>query len=211
MRRTTDPDDRQVSLLPPDAATLLHLVRENLRLLGELSGRYEIARLTVHAERQQVRNPADIAAYLGPELTDLAQEQLRVVLLDARNQVMGTSLVYQGGLNAAVVRLADCFREAVRTGAAAVVLVHNHPSNDPTPSPDDIRMTAEAARAGDLLGIDVLDHVVIGGDGYVSLRERGLYTPPGADPAPAGDKQSAPGPTLPRGSQQEHKGGLTHA
>src|SRR5439155_19518711 len=75
-----------------------------------------------------IRSPADIAAYLGPELGDLAQEQLRVVCLDTKNRVLATALVYQGGLNATVIRLADCFREAVRLGAAAIVLVHNHPS-----------------------------------------------------------------------------------
>lgn len=169
------PDERQVSLLPPDVAGLLHLVRENLRLLGELASRYEVGWLDVHPDRHEVRSPADVAALLGPELRDLAQEQLRVVLLDTRNHVIGVSLVYQGGRNAAVVRLADCFREAVRASAAAVVLVHNHPSFDPTPSPEDVRLTAEAARVGDLLGIDLVDHVVIGGERHVSLREQGLY------------------------------------
>ena len=171
------PDSRQLSLLPPEAATLLHLVRENLRLLADLSGRYEISGLTTTTDGPTIRNPADVAAYLGTELADLAQEQLRVVLLDSGNQVIATSLVYQGGLNSTVIRLSDCFREAVAHGAAAVVLVHNHPSGDPTPSPEDIGLTADAARAGDLLGVDLLDHVVIGRSGHVSLRERGLYSP----------------------------------
>ena len=83
------------------------------------------------------------------------------------------TLVYQGGLNSLVVRLADVFRDAVARGAAAIILVHNHPSGDPTPSPEDVRMTEEAIRAGELLGIDVLDHLVVG-DSYVSLREKGL-------------------------------------
>lgn len=176
MKRSSD--SRQISLLPPDAAVVLHLVRENLRLLAELATRYEIGRLAVTADEPSVRSPADLAAYLGPELADLAQEQLRVVLLDTKNRVLGSSLIYQGGLNATVIRLADCFREAVRSGAAAVILVHNHPSGDPTPSPEDVRLTAEAGRAGELLGIKLLDHVVVGRQGgYVSLRERGLYTP----------------------------------
>jgi DNA repair protein RadC len=170
-------DTRQISLLPPDAATLLHLVRENLRLLADLSERYEVSGLSPSSDRPTVRNPADVAAYLSAEMATLAQEQLRVVLLDTRNQVIGSALVYQGGLNATVIRLGDCFREAVAKGAAAVVLVHNHPSGDPTPSPEDVRLTGEAARAGDLLGVELLDHIVIGQSGHVSLRELGLYCP----------------------------------
>jgi DNA repair protein RadC len=171
------PDARQVSLLPPDAAALLHLVRENLRLLGELARRYEVGLLADAADGRVVRSPADLAAYLGPELAALDQEQLRAVLLDTKNHLLGSSIVYQGGLNATVVRLADCFREAVRANAAAVILLHNHPSGDPTPSPEDIRLTAEAAKAGDLLGIEVLDHLVVAAQGHVSLREKGLFTP----------------------------------
>lgn len=174
---TRSTNARQISLLPPEAAELLHLVRENLRLLAELVTRYEVGRIDVSADERSIRSPSDLAEYLGSELADLAQEQLRVVLLDTKNHVLGTSLVYQGGLNATVVRLADCFRDAVRIGAAAVILVHNHPSGDPTPSSEDVRLTAEAGRAGDLLGIELLDHLVIGRQGYVSLRERGLYTP----------------------------------
>lgn len=172
-----DANHRQITLLPPEAAEILHPVRENLRLLSVLAGRYEVVRCEVPADVLVVRNPGDLASYFGTELADLSQEQLRVVLLDTKNQAIGTNLVYQGGLNATVIRLADCFREAVRIGAAAVVFLHNHPSGDPTPSPEDVRLTTEAAKAGDLLGIQVLDHVVIGRRGHVSLRERGLYTP----------------------------------
>jgi DNA repair protein RadC len=89
-------------------------------------------------------------------------------------------LIYQGGQTETAVRLAECFREAVRCAAAALVFVHCHPSGDPTPSPDDVRLTREAGDAGALLGIDVLDHVVVAGDGFVSLREAGLYVPPPA-------------------------------
>ncbi len=118
-------EKQQVSLLPPDAAGLLHLVRENLRLLGHLAHRYEVGLLEVQPERQQLRNPSDVAGYLGPELADLAQEQLRMVLLGTRNRVMGVELVYQGGINATTIRIAGCFRQAVARAAAAVILVHN--------------------------------------------------------------------------------------
>jgi DNA repair protein RadC len=172
------PDPHQVSLLPPEAASLLHLVRENLRLLAELSARYEVGHLAPSLDRQvTVHNPSDIANYLGPELADLAQEQVRAVLVDNRNRVMATVLVYQGGMNTAVVRMADCFREAVRAGAIALVLVHNHPSGDPSASMEDVKVTYEAAKAGNLLGIEVLDHIIIGRPGYVSMREMGLFDP----------------------------------
>lgn len=172
------PDPRQISLLPPEAAALVHLVRENLRLLAELVNRYEVGSLSVALDERILRSPADVAEYLGAEMGALAQEQLRVVILNTKNRVLATGLVYQGGLNATVVRLADCFREAVACGAAGIILVHNHPSGDPRPSPEDIRLTNEAAKVGELLGIELVDHLVIGSDGrHTSLRERGLYTP----------------------------------
>jgi len=170
-------DDRQVSLLPPDGAALLHLVRATLRLLGELAVRYEVPLLAPRGEPVVLKSPSDVAGYIGAELAELAQEQLRVILLDTRNQVMGVELVYQGGVNATTVRFADCFREAVARGAPAIILVHNHPSGDPSPSPQDIHMTQEAGKAGALLGVDVLDHIVIGKDSHSSLREGGHYTP----------------------------------
>ena len=178
-------DANQINLLPPEAGAILHLVRENLRLLAELVIRYEVGHVDLSADERTIRGPADLAAYLGAELGDLAQEQLRVVLLDTRNHVIGSQLVYQGGINATAIRLADCFREAVARGAAAVIFAHNHPSGDPTPSPADIHLTTEAGRAGDLLGIELLDHIIIARQGHVSLRERGLYAPPGkGEPMP---------------------------
>ena len=176
---TAAADARQLSLLAPDDALLIHLLRENTRLLRELVARREAGHATLDAAAPIVRTPEDVAAYLGPEMADLAQEQLRVVALDTRNRILGVHLVYQGGLNATVIRLADCFREAIRANAAAVVFIHNHPSRDPAPSPDDIRLTALAGRVGDDLGIDLVDHLIIGGDRHVSLRRLGLYRPPG--------------------------------
>ncbi len=114
-----------------EIGTVIELVRQNLRLLSDLVQRYEVAHQEVPPVERIVRKPADVAGFLGTELADLAQEQLRVMLLDNKNRVLGTSLVYQGGLNSIVVRLADCFREAVRVNAAAILLVHNHPSRAP--------------------------------------------------------------------------------
>lgn len=161
----------------PAPAELVHLVREHLQLLRDLALHYEVARLGPPEEQRTVRCPADVAAYLGPEMTDLAQEQFRAVLLDTKHHILATTLVYQGGANAVSIRPADCFREAVRLGAVAVIFAHNHPSLDTTPSPEDLAFTRDAVRAGDLLGIQVLDHLILG-RGFVSLRERGLMPAP---------------------------------
>jgi DNA repair protein RadC len=103
----------------------------------------------------------------------LLQEQLRVVLLDRRNRVLDVVMVYQGNVGSAVVRMAELFRDAVVANAPAIVLVHNHPSGDATPSDDDIRITKDAAAAAKLLSIDLLDHVILGQGRFVSLKERG--------------------------------------
>ena len=123
---------------------------------------------------ETIRTPADIATLLLAGMGALDREELRVVLLDAKNHVLGVRTVYVGNVSASVVRVGELFRDAVREMASGVVLVHNHPSVDPTPSPDDLHLTAEALAAGRLLDIDLLDHVVIGRDGFVSLRDRGV-------------------------------------
>ncbi|HHX65702.1 MAG TPA: hypothetical protein GX702_12525, partial [Chloroflexi bacterium] len=102
------------------------------------------------------------------------QEQLRVVLLDTQHRVQRACLVYMGNVNSAMVRVAEVFREAIKDNATAIIVAHNHPGGDPTPSPDDVEVTAAIVRAGKLLDIRVLDHVIIGRSGYVSLKERGM-------------------------------------
>ena len=164
---------------------LVRTLRENGRLLAALARRCETDRLAPPAASPTFREPADIAAYLGPEMLDLPQEQLRVVLLDRRGRLIDTPLIYQGGQTETAVRLADCFRDAVRANAAAIVLVHNHVSADPTPSADDVQLTQDAGQAGLLLGIAVLDHVILGREGTSSLRALELYVPPGGDGASA--------------------------
>ena len=160
------------------AAALARTLRETGRLLARLARWCEADRLTSSGSGAAFRTPADVAAYLGPEMADLPQEQLRVVLLDGRGRLIDAPLVYQGGQSETAVRLADCFREAVRCSAAAMVLVHNHPSGDAEGSPDDLQVTRDAGRAGLLLGVPVLDHVILARDGFVSLRAEGLYVPP---------------------------------
>ncbi len=129
---------------------------------------------TAPHERPQVRSPADIANLLMLEMSLLEQEHLRAVLLDTKNVVIRVVNVYTGNLNTAVVRVGEVFREAIRANCASIIVVHNHPSGDPTPSPEDVRVTEQLVEAGRLLDIDVLDHLVIGRNRYVSLKERGL-------------------------------------
>jgi DNA repair protein RadC len=125
-------------------------------------------------ERPQVLSPDDIVDLLGIEMSELDHEQLRVVLLDTKHRVMTTRTVYQGSVNQAQVRIGEVFRDAVRHNATAIVIVHNHPSGDPSPSAADISLTAELEQAGSLLGIDVLDHLIIGRGTHVSLKRLGL-------------------------------------
>ena len=121
-----------------------------------------------------IRSPRDVAERLMFDMGRLEREELRVLSLNAKNVVRRVTTVYVGNVSASLVRVGELFRDAVRLDASGVVLVHNHPSGDPTPSPDDLHLTAEAIAAGRLLDVDVLDHVVIGHDAWVSLRDRGV-------------------------------------
>ncbi|HVC05962.1 MAG TPA: DNA repair protein RadC [Solirubrobacterales bacterium] len=124
--------------------------------------------------RAVVRSPADVAGLLMTEMSLLAQESLRVVLLNTKNQVMRVHEVYQGNVNSSMVRPAEVFREAVRENCPSLIAVHNHPSGDPTPSKDDIAVTGDLLQAGRYLEIDFLDHIVIGHGRFVSLKEQHL-------------------------------------
>ncbi|HEB64634.1 MAG TPA: JAB domain-containing protein [Chloroflexi bacterium] len=125
-------------------------------------------------ERPQITSPADAAALVQYEMSALEQEELRVFLLDTRNRVLDIRTVYRGSLNSSQVRVGELFRDAIRKNAAAIIVAHNHPSGDPTPSPDDVAVTRAIVEAGKLLDISVLDHLVIGQGRFVSLKERGL-------------------------------------
>jgi DNA repair protein RadC len=136
----------------------------------------ELARRLAKARAQpgwRIRSAADVGERLRPAMRDLEQEELRTLLLNTKNVVTQMQTVYIGNLAGSSVRVGEVFRDAVRSQAAAIVVVHNHPSGDPTPSADDLRITAELAQAGRLLDIELLDHVVIGADGWVSLRSLG--------------------------------------
>jgi DNA repair protein RadC len=130
--------------------------------------------LEAPAERPAINSPADAAALVQYEMSALEQEHLRVMLLDRRNRVLETVEVYKGSVNSSQVRVGELFKQAVRKNASALIVIHNHPSGDPTPSPDDVAVTRAIVQAGKLLDVEVLDHLVIGHGRWISLKERGL-------------------------------------
>ncbi len=131
--------------------------------------------VSLHPEdRAVISGPEDVSNLLLADMGQLEQEHLKVLLLDSKNRVLGINQVYIGTVNSAVVRPADVFKPAVRANAVSIIAVHNHPSGDPTPSPEDASITAQLREAGDTLGVELLDHVVLGGASYVSLKNRGL-------------------------------------
>ncbi len=127
--------------------------------------------------RPVVSSPADIFNILGAELTLLDHEELRVVLLDARNRIQKVEQLYKGSVNNAQVRVAEVFKPAIRDNAPAMLLVHNHPSGDPTPSEPDVHVTRQVFDAGKLLDIAVLDHIIIGSGGFYSMKEHAAGFP----------------------------------
>ncbi|HLG10908.1 MAG TPA: DNA repair protein RadC [Dehalococcoidia bacterium] len=126
-------------------------------------------------ERPYVRSPADVNNLLGAEMALLDQEHLRVLLINTRNQVMALTEVYKGNVSSSLVRTAEVFREAIRQNAPSIIVVHNHPSGDPSPSPDDVALTKTLVQAGQLLQIDLLDHIVIGDRRFASLKQLGMW------------------------------------
>jgi DNA repair protein RadC len=120
-----------------------------------------------------IRSPSDVYHHFHPNLRDAKQEHFLVILLDARHRVLRSEMISQGTLTASLVHPREVFRPALRNAAAALVLVHNHPSGDPTPSAEDREVTARLASAGEILGVRVLDHIVVAERGFCSLREQG--------------------------------------
>jgi DNA repair protein RadC len=133
-------------------------------------------RLTIESpeERPTIHSPADAVALVQYEMAALEQEHLRVIVLDTRNHVIEIVELYHGSLNASVVRVGEVFKPAIQHNAASILVVHNHPSGDHTPSPDDVIVTRSMVEAGKLLDIEVLDHLVIGQGKFVSMKESGL-------------------------------------
>jgi len=144
---------------------------------AQLKAALELGRrmlLATPEDRLIVRSPSDVAQLLMAEMAHLEQENFQVLYLDTRNRLLGSDTVYVGTLNASHIRVAEVFRDAVKRNCAAVIVAHNHPSGDPSPSPEDVEVTRQLIAAGQLLSIELLDHLIIGQQRFVSLRERGL-------------------------------------
>lgn len=144
---------------------------------AQLKAALELGRrmlLATPEDRLVVCSPSDVAQLLMAEMGHLDQENFRVLYLDTRNHLLGSETIYVGSLNASHIRVGEVFRDAVKRNCAAVIVAHNHPSGDPSPSPEDVEVTRQLIAAGTLLNIELLDHLVIGQQRFVSLRERGL-------------------------------------
>lgn len=128
-------------------------------------------------DRPVVASPRDVALLVQSEMEALDQEELKVLLLNTKKQVLGIQTVYRGSVSNAVIRAAEVFRPAVRENCPCLIVVHNHPSGDPTPSAEDIQVTRHLAVAGRLLDIELLDHVILGQGRFVSLKEQQLGFP----------------------------------
>lgn len=146
----------------------------------ELLAVAELSRRIVRTSRKtavSLGDPASIAAYFMEELCYRSREEIRVAMFDAKNKLLHELILSQGTVNASLASPRELFREALRHGAVYLVLLHNHPSGDPSPSEADIQMTRQMVRAGELMQIPVMDHIIIGDHCYVSLREEGLLIP----------------------------------
>lgn len=178
------------------AGALLERVEGSLRRLAarppaELAGvpgvgRGKAARVTAALELgrrvwieetpppERIRGPADVHRYYASRLRDLAVEEFHVLALGSQSQVQGDLLITRGILNSSLVHPREVFRAAIAEAAAGIIVVHNHPSGDPTPSADDRAVTRQLVDAGRMLDVPVYDHVIVGGDRYVSFAEAGL-------------------------------------
>jgi DNA repair protein RadC len=129
--------------------------------------------MRVAEQRPRLRTPSDLAAYLLPQYGAVAVEQFGIVMLDTKHRVIRIKILSRGSVDTTIVHPREVFREAASASAAAIVLFHNHPSGDPTPSGDDILLTARLVQAGGVMGIDVVDHLILADQRYYSLAESG--------------------------------------
>jgi DNA repair protein RadC len=144
---------------------------------AELKAALELGRRSVSSDpmtRPVINSPQDVAHLVMEEMRYLDREHFRVVSLSTKNHVLGISSISVGSLNSSLVHPRECFKEAIRRNSNAIILLHNHPSGDPTPSREDIDVTRRLSDGGQILGIEVLDHVIIGDNRYISLKERGI-------------------------------------
>lgn len=168
----------QVSFLAPEEAALMHELRQ---LTARAAAIYDRTRPHTGYPESGVKfsSGSEVYLFLKSAMADLPREQLRVLTVNLKNQLINEYLLYQGTLNATTIRVAEIFRPAIIDNAYAILVAHNHPSGDPSPSHDDIATTRQLSQAGDLFDIRVLDHVIIARNGYASMRERGHLPPLG--------------------------------
>lgn len=176
-----DHTDGLLGLTRVSPAHLRHVRGIGRARSAQLLAAVELGRRTLvreAAERPLVASPARLAAYLLPQYGAHPVEQFGVVLLDTRRRIIRIRVLTTGSLDSTVVHPREVFREAAASAAAALVLFHNHPSGDPTPSGDDVALTARMVQAGQVMGIDVLDHIILSAQRYYSLSEAGGLTRP---------------------------------
>lgn len=127
-----------------------------------------------HKDKPKITTPSDVADILMLDMAHLKKEHFKIVMLDTKNQVIGIEDISIGSLNSSIVHPREVFKEAIARSSASIILVHNHPSGDPTPSKEDIAITRRLAEGGDILGIKVLDHIIIGNNRFLSLKEKDI-------------------------------------
>lgn len=138
--------------------------------MGELFRRFNSLRVIKNNER--ISSPKDVANLLINEMCNLKQEILKLIMLDTKNNILGVKDVFKGSLNTSIVHPREIFNEALKKSSSSIIICHNHPSGDPTPSKEDIDVTERLKECGKLLGIDLLDHLIIGNGSYISLKEK---------------------------------------
>ena len=168
-------DHDRPRLVNSERQELLTALRQNVSLLSELAIRYEVeTRPERSPDREQISTSKQVFDLLRAEMSPLAQEQVRVLLLDRQLRVVGQRTIYQGNAYSALVRAAEVFRPAIVESAPSLIVVHNHPSGDATPSQNDIDLTKDLVEVGKLLGVELLDHVVIGDGTFASIKNGGF-------------------------------------
>jgi len=144
-------------------------IRAAFELANRLEGYSEVG------ERPLVKTPEDVTGVVGRRLRDKKKEHFLALLLDSRNRLIKVSEVSIGSLDTSIVHPREVFKEALSVSAASVIFVHNHPSGDLTPSEDDIKLSKRLAQAGEIIGIDVLDHIIVAGKSSLSLKRQGMF------------------------------------
>lgn len=176
----------QIFALCRTAEELVELTEQELisiKGIGQMKARQILAAIklaqtlaVISPPTYKIRSPDDVYKLIEPEFRYLKKEYFVVILLNSKNAVIATELVSMGSLNACIVHPREVFRPAIKRSSASIICCHNHPSGNPDPSPEDIAITKRLSDAGVLIGIEVLDHIVIGHHQYVSLKERGLMS-----------------------------------